>query len=340
LADEELLPDCYDRDLVRSTKQFAEESAWRSWWHFWSTLGVLASLVTVVCIAEPWYVRLSASFLFGLVNVRMFILYHDYEHGTLLGNSRFAGWVLKGYGLAALNPSSIWRRSHDHHHRNNAKIFGASIGSYPVMTVEAYRNAKRSERLAYAISRNPATIALGYLTIFLWGMCLRSLLTNPRLHFDSAVALVLHFGLLIWALLVSPSLAILLIVLPTGVAAALGAYLFYAQHNFPGVRLRPRNDWTYVFAALHSSSFIHMGPILRWLTGDIGYHHVHHLNARIPFYRLAEAMAGIKGLQSPVTTSLSVADIWRCFRLKLWDDETDRMVPFSAAFQPTRATPA
>ena len=74
-----------------------------------------------------------------------------------------------------------------------------------------------------------------------------------------------------------------------------------------------------------------MGPLLRWFTGDIGFHHVHHLNARIPFYRLAEAMKGIEELQSPKTTSLSVVDIWRCFRLKLWDAEENRMVPLRDA---------
>ena len=323
-----------DRDLVRSTKPYAEELRGRSWWHFWSTLVVLTSLIATICFADAWYVRLSASFLFGLANVRAFILYHDYEHGTLLRDSRLVGWILRSYGLAVLNPSSIWRRSHDHHHANNAKIFGASIGSYPVMTVEAYRRAGRAERLAYAVTRHPATIAFGYVTIFLWGMCLRSLLSNPRLHIDSAVSIVTHAGLLVGTFLISPSLTIFLVVLPTGVAAALGAYLFYAQHNFPGVRLRPRQDWTYVFAALHSSSFIRMGPLMRWFTGDIGYHHVHHLNARIPFYRLAEAMDGIQELQSPTTTSMSVRDIWRCMSLKLWDDEADRMVPFGAAFLP------
>jgi hypothetical protein len=104
--------------------------------------------------------------------------------------------------------------------------------------------------------------------------------------------------------------------------------LFYAQHNFPGARFPNRAGWDYVAAALDSSSYLRMNPVMHWLTGNIGYHHVHHLNARIPFYRLPEAMAGIEELQSPGTTSLHPCDIYRCLRLKLWDPERERLVSF------------
>ena len=92
----------------------------------------------------------------------------------------------------------------------------------------------------------------------------------------------------------------------------------------PRLRLRDRAEWNYTWAALESSSFISMGRIMHWFTGNIGYHHVHHLNAHIPFYRLPEAMAGIPTLQSPVTTSLCLRDIWRCLHLELWDPTRDR----------------
>ena len=319
------------KELVRFSRRYAEENRWRSWWHLWSTLSVFVLLAVVVCLGDRWFICLPASFLLGLVAVRVFILYHDFEHGTILHKSRLAALVLKSYGLVFLNPPSIWRRSHDHHHRNNAKIFGASIGSYPVMTRERYFGASRKERFVYLLTRHPVTIAFGYVTIFLWGMCARSFLSNPKLHLDSALAIVIHVALFVTLAIFSPWLLLFLLIIPILVACGLGAYLFYAQHNFPGVELQAREDWDYVFAALRSSSFIRMGPLLRWFTGDIGFHHVHHLNARIPFYRLAEAMKGIEELQSPKTTSLSVVDVWRCFRLKLWDAEQNRMVPLRDA---------
>jgi omega-6 fatty acid desaturase (delta-12 desaturase) len=159
-------------------------------------------------------------------------------------------------------------------------------------------------------------------------MCLRSFRVNPKAHWDSGLAIVLHISLVVAVLLINPGVALYLIFIPMVMASAIGAYLFYAQHNFPAVRLRGRENWDHYFAALHSSSFIRMGPVLNWFTGNIGYHHVHHLNARIPFYRLPEAMAAIEELQSPGETSLGPRDVWRCFRLKLWDVEADRMISF------------
>jgi omega-6 fatty acid desaturase (delta-12 desaturase) len=121
------------------------------------------------------------------------------------------------------------------------------------------------------------------------------------------------------------------VVIPFTIASAMGAYLFYAQHNFPGVQFRSREEWNYVFAALQSSSYIRMSRLMSWFTGNIGYHHVHHLNALIPFYRLPEAMAALEELQTPLTTSLRPRDVFNCLRLKLWETDTDTLVPLRRA---------
>ena len=115
------------------------------------------------------------------------------------------------------------------------------------------------------------------------------------------------------------------------IAGGTGAYLFYAQHNYPGVALKLGKDWNYVTAALKSSSFIKMHPVLNWFTANIGYHHVHHLNHRIPFYKLPKAMAAIKELHNPGVTSLRPWDVYKCLRLKLWDVNEDRLVSFAWA---------
>ena len=205
--------------------------------------------------------------------------------------------------------------------------FGASPGSFPLMTTAWYARAPRWKRLCYAASRHPLTIALGYFTVF-YAMGLRRLVSAPRRHVDVALALGLHVGLTWWLARAGWQPLVLVMGLPFGLAGALGAYLFYAQHNFPDMRLRHGKEWDYVFAALHSSSFIRMSRLMHWFTGNIGYHHVHHLNARIPFYRLPEAMAGIGALQSPSTTSLHPRDMIRCLRLKLWCPEEQRLVTF------------
>jgi omega-6 fatty acid desaturase (delta-12 desaturase) len=114
--------------------------------------------------------------------------------------------------------------------------------------------------------------------------------------------------------------------IPHFIACALGSYMFYAQHNFPDVSFNDAAGWTYEKAAMESSSFMRTNRIMAWFTGNIGYHHIHHLNARIPFYRLPEVLKKIPELQTPKTTSLNPMDIIRCLRLKVWDVESQRMV--------------
>lgn len=156
------------------------------------------------------------------------------------------------------------------------------------------------------------------------------LLKRPRRNCDSALALIVHGGVIagLW-LTGGPSLAFFVLILPFTIASALGAYLFYAQHSFPGIKMLRADEWTYYRAALESSSYLKMGRVMSWFLGNIGYHHVHHLNRLIPFYRLPEAMANIPELQNPTVTSLHPPDILACLRLGLWDEQNSRIVSYS-----------
>jgi omega-6 fatty acid desaturase (delta-12 desaturase) len=120
--------------------------------------------------------------------------------------------------------------------------------------------------------------------------------------------------------------------LPYAIAAFLGAYLFFVQHNFVGMKMLPADEWTPERAAILSSSHLDLGLIMRWFTGDIGYHHVHHLNRTIPFYRLAEAMQAIPELQGAAKkTTLMPRDVAACLRLALYDEQKDCMVSYREA---------
>jgi acyl-lipid omega-6 desaturase (Delta-12 desaturase) len=328
-----------DRQLLIASRQFASEHRGTSWWHFATTLVALLAFGFVAGTAEYTWVRLLGSLLTGLTLVRTFILYHDYQHQSILKGSRLAGFVLAIYGYLMLTPPSVWKRTHDHHHRHNSKLFGASIGSFPIMTTTNYQVASRLERLEYRLARSPLVIAFGYFAVFMFGMCVRPLMIDPRKHWDAPLSLVVHFGFIFAiAWYANWGTAILVFLLPTWIAMSAGAYLFYVQHNFPSAKIRRCGDWTYTDAALESSSYLEMGRLMNWLTGNIGYHHVHHLNAKIPFYRLPEAMRHLPALQSPAKTSLRVRDIADCLKLKLWDTTQDCFVSFAAASTPQTAT--
>jgi omega-6 fatty acid desaturase (delta-12 desaturase) len=200
-----------------------------------------------------------------------------------------------------------------------------------MLTTALWEAATPGQRFMYRLVRHPLTILFGYVTVFLYGFCAAAFSRNPRKNADSLLAIALQFALiaLVWSETGFENLFYVLL-LPQLVSHALGAYLFYAQHNFPEAYVQPRENWTFVRASLESSSYMELGPIMRYFTGNIGYHHVHHLNHRIPFYRLPEAMAGIPELQNPRgVTSLSPRDIAACLRLKLWDPELGRLVPFT-----------
>jgi omega-6 fatty acid desaturase (delta-12 desaturase) len=317
------------KDLILATKPFAKEFRGKSWRLTLSTLFLLILAFAGSWIA-PWFMlRLAFSLLAGLLMVRMFIIYHDYLHHAILHKSKVAAPIMTAFGIFVLAPSSIWKRSHDYHHKHNSRLFSASIGSYPIATREKFLSMERKERFWYLFTRHPLTILFGYLFMFIIDMCLGSFLTNMRRHADSLLALLIHICgsvLIIW--LAGWEHWMLSIFIPFFIACCIGSYLFYAQHNFPGVKFYVKEGWTYEYAALESSSFMRMNPLMRWFTGNIGYHHIHHLNSRIPFYRLPEIMAKLPELQSVRTTSLAIREIIACLRLKAWDTDAEEMVGF------------
>ena len=273
------------------------------------------------------YLRILCSIGAGLTIVRMFVIYHDHQHHSILYRNPLGNFIFKAYGIFVLAPASIWKRSHDYHHNHNCKLFSASIGSYPVMTKQKFMQCSKSEQRSYLAIRHPLTIFFGYFTMFIYGMCIQSFMSAPRRHWDSLVSLTLHVAISVLIFVYLGWVTWLLAALaPFMIAFMIGAYLFYAQHNFPGVIFKEKDNWCYEDAAMLSSSYMVMNPFWRWVTANIGYHHIHHINSRIPFYRLPEVMEKIPQLKEAKTTTLNPSDIIACFRLKVWDPENKKMV--------------
>jgi len=320
------------RELLLATDPFAEESVARSWWSVGSTFTLMIAALTGAGLTPWWPVRALLSIFGALLMVRAFITYHDYMHGSILRRSR-AGWVLfHVYAALALTPPRSWRKSHNYHHGNVGKISAASVGAFPMITTEMWRQSSRWERLRYRIQRHPLTVLFSYVTVFATNVCLLPLLRAPAQYWDSALVLAVHGALiaLLWVF-GGFDMAVFVILLPMTIASALGSYIFFAQHSFERMSIIPLEAWTFYRAALESSSYMRLNKVMQWFTGNIGFHHVHHLNLHIPFYRLPEAMAAIPELQAPVTITLAPRDIVACFRSSLWDQERHRMVSYREA---------
>jgi acyl-lipid omega-6 desaturase (Delta-12 desaturase) len=321
-----------DKELIDATRPFAVESRTRSWWALLSTLALFAVLVAIASLSTIMAARIAASTVAGLVIVRLFIIYHDYLHGAIFRKSKIARGFFYVYGMFVLTPPGVWRESHNYHHAHTAKIIGSHVGSYMMVTPAIWAKMSASERFLYKTIRHPLTLAAGVFTIFMYGMCVSPLRRAPKKHWEASIALS-AFWLVSVGLVLAAGWATWLFAyfLPLAIATSFGAYLFYAQHNFPDIHIQPRESWSYTRAALESSSYMKMSKLMAWFTGNIGYHHVHHLNQQIPFYRLPEAMAGIPELRNPATTTLMPRDIIANFRLKLWDPERREMVGYPDA---------
>ena len=318
-----------NRELFKATLPFGVESVMTSWWVVGSTFLLLLASLCGAALAPVWPLRLLFSILSALLMVRAFITYHDYMHSAILSRSRIARWLFRLYSVLALTPPRSWRHSHNYHHGHVGKVDADSVGAFKMMTTDKWRDASRMERIAYRVERHPLTILAGYFTIFFLSVTVLPFLRNPTWNWDSLLVLLGHGGL-IAALWMTGGFdtAFFVVLLPMTIASMIGSYLFFAQHSFEDMQILPAETWTSRRAAMESSSYLKLNKVMRWFTGNIGYHHIHHLNVRIPFYRLPQAMEMIAELQSPATITLSFKDIRACFRCCLWDEGLQRMVSY------------
>ena len=315
------------KELILATKPYAKEVRWKSWMHTIVAMALLAGCIAATFLSENIFIKLFFSVGIAMMLSRCFIIFHDFQHHTILYRSKIANVIFTAFGIYMITPPSSWKRSHDHHHNHNSKLFSASIGSYPIMTKQKFLEADKSERFAYLAIRHPLNMFFSYFTVFLYGMCISSFISNPRKHWDSLVVVILHVAIAVSIFVFfGPVQWFCVFFLPFFLSHMLGAYLFYAQHNFPGVVFRNNKDWNYAKAALESSSYMKMNSFLSWITANIGYHHIHHLSSRIPFYRLPEVMRDFPELQHPKVTTLHPRDIIACLKLKVWDPEQEKML--------------
>jgi acyl-lipid omega-6 desaturase (Delta-12 desaturase) len=309
-------------------------SAWQIAVCFLSFIG-LCSLMYVTVDISTWLTLALAVPAAGFV-VRIFILQHDCGHGSLFRSKTLNDWTGRVCGLVTLTPYAHWRRQHALHHANwnnlDRRESGADIYSTCLTTAE-YRALPARQRLVYRLVRHPL-IALVLLPPLVFLALYRLPFdTPPSWHRErlsvhgtnlALIAIVTTLGLTLGfgtvALVQLPIMA---------VAAIVGVWLFSVQHRFEGTAWFRRDNWGAQAASLQGTSYLRLPGVLQWFTGNIGFHHVHHLNARIPNYRLAECHDANPTLREVPT--LNLASALRSSALWLWDEEQGRMVTFAAA---------
>ena len=263
--------------------------------------------------------------------LRTFIVFHDCAHGSFLPSKRANSLLGAALGVLVYTPFAVWRREHAVHHATVGDLDRRGVGDVQTLTVSEYLAAPWSERVRYRLFRNPFVMfGLGPFWVILiepryvsWSDPQR--LRRSALGTDAAlivviVSLCLLLGWQGFLLVQMPALLV------TGSA---GIWFFYVQHQFEDTYWQSSDSWSYEDAAIQGSSYLRLPRILQFLSGNIGLHHVHHLNARIPNYNLQAAHDDNPGLHAVPTLTLS--DGLRATRLKLWDEEQGRLVGFKGA---------
>lgn len=309
------------KTLLRKAKPYAVEDEKRSVREVVASIVPFFALTTIAALADSTLISAPCSFIAGLVLMRIFCLYHDYMHGAILRNKKWASPLFSFFSILLLTPKNVWKETHNYHHTNNMRRGATHIGSYKIVTIEDWASMTPSDRRAYKATRHPATVFLGTLTVFFLGMMIAPSFRNIKKNYDGLIAVAVYLTVaLSCVLLFGFKTYFFGILFPQIIAGGLGAYIFYAQHNFPSATLHSKSEWNHVNAAMESTVYIKMSPVMDWFSCNIGYHHIHHLNHKIPFYRLPEAMREVPEFAPKHITSLSFSDIKDNFSLKLWDD--------------------
>jgi acyl-lipid omega-6 desaturase (Delta-12 desaturase) len=307
-----------------------------------SLVDLATSVVPYLALSVAMYLALSVSYLLVLLIaipaagflVRTFILFHDCSHGSFLRSKRANAWLGVALGLLVYSPFLRWRHDHAIHHATSGDLDRRGGGDVRTLTVAEYNALSGRGRLGYRLFRNPLVMfGIGPIFALLIGPRLVARDARPRLRrsvIGTNIALAVFVGALC---LLMGWRDFLLVQAPTVMlAGSAGIWLFYVQHQFEDAYWEDTGSWSYADAALRGSSYLKLPKVLQFFSGNIGLHHVHHLNARIPNYNLQRAHDENSIFDGvPV---LSLSDGLHSVRLKLWDEDSGHLVTFAQARLP------
>jgi omega-6 fatty acid desaturase (delta-12 desaturase) len=322
------------RDWVKTLAQYREPNQMRSLFELAVSLGPF--LLLWVLAWKALSVSYWLSFGLSVVNagflLRLFTIQHDCGHGSFFRQRGLSDWVGRGIGVLTLTPYDVWRRTHSIHHSSAGNLEKRGIGDIHTLTIEEYRALSPFQRLMYRLYRNPFVLfVLGPIYLFLFQNRVPVGLMDGTTYWVSAMGTnIVIFAALTAIWYFGGVMAVVLIFLPsTLIAAAAGMWLFFVQHQFEDTHWKSDEAWQLHDAALEGSSHYVLPQPLRWISANIGIHHVHHLYSRIPFYRLPEVLRDHKALAE--ANRMTIRESLGCARLHLWDEKRGKLLSFSQA---------
>jgi acyl-lipid omega-6 desaturase (Delta-12 desaturase) len=311
--------------------RFQQPSTLRALWQIVNTLVPMAALWYLMYLSHrvSWWLTVPLAILTGAFLVRVFIIFHDCGHGSFF-KSRLANDITGVIaGVLTITPYYHWRWEHNIHHATSGHLDKRGVGDIWTLTVQEYLEASRWQRFAYRLARNPFILfVIAPLYLFIIRQRFPSPNANTRERLSVYMMNVAIAGMAIGLSAAFGLKAYLLIQLVIiAVAGSAGVWLFYVQHQFEGAYWERGDNWDYTAAALQGSSFYKLPKILQWFSGNIGFHHIHHLSTRIPNYNLERCHYADPLFQQvkPVTLLGS----FKSFTFRLWDEQRRMLVGYS-----------
>lgn len=297
---------------------------------------LLNTLLPLVLLWYGAYLSLSISYwltlpiaiLAGGFLVRTFIIFHDCCHQSFF-KSRLANEILGTItGVLTLCPYQQWKNTHSIHHATSSNLDKRGVGDMWLLTIDEYIAASTWTKFVYRMYRNPfMMLVIGPIYIFLvaYRFNRKEARRKERIStYVTNVALVGLYALLIWSI---GWQAFVLVQLPIFfISGMLGIWLFYVQHQFEHSYFEHDEEWEYVNAAVEGSSYYKLPKLLQWITGNIGFHHVHHLSPKVPNYNLEKAHEATPPLQK--ATTITIRTSLRSLRFRLWDERNKTFISF------------
>jgi len=315
----------------RAVEPYIGPNARRASFQLLTTLGLLAAAMWAAHLLQTRSLTLALLLILPIAGllVRTFVLMHDCAHGSFFASRRVNDVVGFITGVLTLTPFAQWRRDHALHHASSGDLDRRGHGDIPTLTVREYLAKSPRARMIYRTVRHPASLLLGGPVHLAIGQRFRGkgvATKSPQVTSVWATNAVIALGLAVAFLLVGWKTVVLAYLAPYYLAALAGVWLFYVQHQFEDAYWTAHGEWDYVEAALRGSSHLLLPPVLRWFTGNIGLHHVHHVAPRIPNYRLQQCHDENATFQHSPTVTLRSGTA--ALRLALWDEDRGRLIGF------------
>lgn len=286
-------------------------------------------VLMVYSLQVSYWLTLGLSIIAALFLIRIFIFFHDCGHNSFFPSKKLNKIVGFWLGVLVFTPGEQWWHSHAIHHATSGNLDKRGVGDVTTLTLEEYLEEKWSKRLGYRFFRNPLVMfGLGPVYMFL----IMHRFPIPRYGKKETMSVVWAnlaiFGLAAIISLLIGVKAYLLIQIPViWMAGAFGIWLFYIQHQFEETYWERDPEWNYVASALLGASFYRLPGFLQWFSGNIGYHHIHHLSPRIPNYQLDKAHQSSQLIQK-WAREIDFGEGYREIRMKVWDEPIHRMTGF------------